>query len=102
MTSVLTARYEAATVGLLVTSWHGVSLDIQTKNQDDGHPDDPLGGRGRWSTCSSTPSHQIGSALHGCRMGRSRKQSPCGAISFQSDRLVWPIDPLGLSMMEWI
>jgi hypothetical protein len=56
----------------------------------------PLGGRGQWSTCSSTRSRLIGSALRGYRMGRSRKPSPCDGISFQGDRLVWlVIDPLG-------
>jgi hypothetical protein len=91
-TSVLTARC-------------GDVATTQAKGHDDGHPDGlecPLG-RGQWSTCSSTPSRLIGSALCGCRMGRSRKLSPCDAISFQGGRLVWLlIDPLGLSMMERI
>ena len=97
-TNVLTARHGAVKVSLLATSWHGVTLGSQTKNQNNDHPDgpeSPLGGRGRWSTCSSMPSHLIGSALRGSRMGRLRKPIPCGAISFWSDRLVWPIDPLG-------
>jgi hypothetical protein len=97
-TSVLTARHGAVMVSLLATSWHGVTLASQTKNPNDDHPDgpeSPLGGRGRWSACSSTPFHLIGSALRGCRMDRLRKPSPCGAISFLSDRLVRPIDPLG-------
>ena len=97
-TSVLADRHEAVMVSLLATSWRGVTLASQTKYQNDDLPDgpeSPLGGRGRWSACSSTPSHLIDSALRVCRMGRLRKLSPCGAISFLGDRLVWPIDPLG-------
>src|SRR6266403_2090862 len=85
-TSVLTAQHGAVMVGSLVTSRHGVTVATHAKSRDDGHgpdgPESPLGGRGQWSTCSLTPSHLIGSALHGCRMGRSRKLSPCDAISF--------------------
>jgi hypothetical protein len=61
-TSVLAARYEGG--------------------HDHDGPESPLGGCGQWSTCSSTPSHPIGSVLRGCRMGHSQKLNHCDAISF--------------------
>jgi hypothetical protein len=83
----------------VLTAQYGDVARTQAKSRDDGHPDgpeSPLGGRGQWSTCSSTPARLIGSVLCGCRMDRSQKLSPCDAISFQGDRLVWLlIDPLG-------
>lgn len=83
----------------VLTAQYGDVAATQAKSRGDGHPDgleSPLIRRGQWSTCSSMPSRPMGSALCGCRMDRSRKLSPCDAISFQGDRLVWlSIDPLG-------